>query len=633
VQHATGTVSVFEAPPPPSLPLDDLQGRSSVRVVHFEEGQQLLPQDQYLSFGPRWRVIREMRFGRTDAVARLSIPERFAVDLATFGLHPGVLDMVSGFAFSLADPTSTSDRLRVPLSYQRVRIHAPLEREIVSYVRLKQASDDGLAVFDVWVANSEGRVLCEVQGYTTKSVPPGTLFPAARAAKEPTLLERWTKLGITHEEGAGVVERLLGVSPPAELYASPVSLFTLLEQLQPRREPAVQAGRTPAASVERTESQDAPRDDVERRLADMWCSLLGVESVGIRDNFFELGGHSLIAVRLFARIKKAYGIDLPLAVLFQAPTIEKCAEMLRRDLGIELLVEAKSRPRGSSPAATAGERAFSHVVSIQEGNGATPFFCVHGAGGNVLNFRLLAQHLGSEQPFFGLQARGVAGEAPLETVEEMASLYLEEIRAVRPDGPYLLGGYSGGGVVAYEMAQRLRAEGANVPLLVFLDTFHPSSAPRKITFSERMDRLLREGPLYLARHGKGKLTRHLNELSTELKLLFYTSNDLPLPLELREHRLFGAFRDAASRYRPEPYAGRVLMFRARLIDEIYRHMGPTLGWAKEIPQLEIIEVPGGHDSLVLEPNVQVLTAHLAQAIAQATSAKGGGAAPTASLTG
>ena len=252
-----------------------------------------------------------------------------------------------------------------------------------------------------------------------------------------------------------------------------------------------------------------------------------------------------------------------------------------------------------------------------------PFFCVHGAGGNVLNFRSLAQHLGKDQPFYGLQARGVNGEPPLESVEEMARHYAEEIRAVRPEGPYLLGGYSGGGVVAYEIAQRLRAEGAEVPLLVFLDTFHPSTTARKITFGEKLDRFLQEGPRYLARSGKGKLSRHLGELSTELKLLFYTSNELPLPLELREHRLFSSFRDAASRYRPRAYDGRVLMFRARLIDEIYRHMGPTLGWRDVIPHLEIIEVPGGHDSLVLEPNVQVLTSHLSEAIARVTSGKTG----------
>jgi acyl transferase domain-containing protein/thioesterase domain-containing protein len=615
VEHATGTVSVCSAERPPPLPIDEIEARCTLRSATFGEGEHVLPQDQYLSFGPRWRVIREMRFGKGEAIARLVLPERFASELGEFGLHPGVLDMASGFAFSLVDAASEPQRLRVPLSYQSVRIFAPLEREVTSHVRLRETGEDGVAVFDVTVAGHDARVLLEIRGYTTKAVAPSTLTAAQRNGRESTLLERWSRQGIRSEEGIAVFQRALASDAPAELYATPVSLYTMLDALAPTPESA-EARPARGGEVARQERDDEPRDDIERRLAEMWCSLLGLESVGIRQNFFELGGHSLVAVRLFARIKKAYGVDLPLAVLFQAPSIERCAEILRKNLGIELLA-TKSRPRGSAPdaAPAAPERAFAHIVPIQPGNGRAPFFCVHGAGGNVLNFRALAQHLGSAQPFYGLQARGVGGEEPLPTIEAMAEAYLEEIRIAEPHGPYLLGGYSGGGVVAYEAAQRLRAAGAEVPLLVLFDTFHPSTRPRKITMSERFERLFSEGPRYLSRQGKLKVSRHLDELSTELKLLFYTSNDLPLPLDLREHRLFNAFREAASKYRPRRYDGTVLLFRARLIDDIYRHMGPTLGWGDLIPSLEVIEVPGGHDSLVLEPNVQVLTAQLARAIA------------------
>jgi thioesterase domain-containing protein len=105
--------------------------------------------------------------------------------------------------------------------------------------------------------------------------------------------------------------------------------------------------------------------------------------------------------------------------------------------------------------------------------------------------------------------------------------------------------------------------------------------------------------------------------------MLLAANDLPLPLELRELKLARAFLQAASRYHPRPYQGEVLLFRARLVDEIYRHMGPTLGWAELVPKLKIVEVPGGHDSLVLEPNVQVLSGHLAAAIARATGVAAG----------
>jgi acyl transferase domain-containing protein/thioesterase domain-containing protein/acyl carrier protein len=617
-EHARGTLERLQAADPPPLPIADIEARCNARSARFEPGKQLLPQDQQLAFGPRWRVLETIRFAEKEAIARLALAPEFEGDLGTYRLHPAVLDIASGFAFSLADPAPEPDRVRVPLSYQRLRQFAPLERELVSYVRLRAArTDDGVAVFDLTIANRTGRVLVEVEGYTTKAVKPTTLSKAQRVGKEASMLERWSAQGITREEGPEVVERLLAHAVSPELYASPTPLYELIAELSAASASGPSDVPPPSIGSARV-TGNGPRDDVERRLAEMWRSLLGVEDVGITDNFFELGGHSLIAVRLFARIKKAYGVDLPLAVLFQAPTIETCAELLRKDLGITFTPDTpqKDPQHASSPRASQPEqRSYSHLVPIQRGNGATPFFCVHGAGGNVLNFRDLSRHLGKDQPFIGVQARGVNGEPPAESIEEMASLYLSEIREALPNGPYYLGGYSGGGVVAFELAQRLRAQGADVPLLVFLDTFHPHTTPRKLTLRERMHRLLEEGPSYLSRQGKYKLTRHIEELSTELKIRFLESNDLPLPLELREIQLTRAFVSAAGRYRPKRYDGRVLLFRARMMAEIYHHVGPTLGWGDLLPNLEIVEVPGGHDSLVLEPNVQVLASHLTRAMA------------------
>jgi thioesterase domain-containing protein len=147
-----------------------------------------------------------------------------------------------------------------------------------------------------------------------------------------------------------------------------------------------------------------------------------------------------------------------------------------------------------------------------------------------------------------------------------------------------------------------------------LDTFHPHTAPRKLSLRERMSKLLEEGPGYLSRLGKGRVHRHYEELSIELKIRLLESNNLPLPLELREIQMTRAFLTAATRYQPRRYDGRVLLFRAHMMAETYRHVGPTLGWQDLVPNLEIVEVPGGHDSLVLEPNVQILASHLARAL-------------------
>src|SRR5207253_947469 len=193
-----------------------------------------------------------------------------------------------------------------------------------------------------------------------------------------------------------------------------------------------------------------PRDELETKLVDIWQKILSRSRVGIYDNFFDLGGYSLLAVRLMRRIEQTWGKRLPIVALFQTPTIESLANLLRQEKQA---------------------RNWSSLVMIQEGRkGKPPFFCVHGVFGEVLGFRDLARHLGPDQPVYGLQARGLDGkQPPLTRIEDMAACYLQEVRALQPAGPYSLGGVSFGGVVAYEMAQQLLAAGAEIGLLILFD--------------------------------------------------------------------------------------------------------------------------------------------------------------------
>jgi phthiocerol/phenolphthiocerol synthesis type-I polyketide synthase E len=211
-------------------------------------------------------------------------------------------------------------------------------------------------------------------------------------------------------------------------------------------------------TVSLSESSVAPvisiEDDTTRQLSCIWQELLAVESVGVDQNYFDLGGDSALAVRLFAQIEKIFGIKLPLATIFDAPTIEELARVLR----------------SQAPAAR-----WSPLVPIQPAGSRPPFFCIHGPGGNVLIYRDLSRQLGGEQPFYGLQSQGIDGQQPLLTrIEEMAALYVEEIQQVQPRGPYFLGGYSVGGIVAFEVAQQLIAKGEQVAMLALLDTIDRS---------------------------------------------------------------------------------------------------------------------------------------------------------------
>jgi acyl transferase domain-containing protein/thioesterase domain-containing protein len=607
-EHARGHVSVASRMRPTALHIESVIARCRQATTQFEAGAQTLPQDRDLAFGWQWQVLRSIHVGDKEAVARLELPAAQHADAEGIALHPGLLDILTGFAFSLADGPGNQGVVRVPLSYQRVSCYEPLPRTLVSWVRLVRTAAEGIAVFDAVVAAPDGRVVMEIEGYTTKAVPPQALrgTSARREATPSGLLDD----GFTDEEGAWVLRQVMEQRLGSQVVATTVSPYALLEALAPKQAPAPTAAPTTSSGADEA---NAPRDEVEKTLADVWRTLLGVERVSIRDNFFELGGHSLIAVRLFTRLKKAYGVDLPLSVLFEAPTIEGCAAVLRSALGITFVANAPrpSVPRPSAPPSAPG-RNWSPLVSIQQGQGV-PFFCVHGAGGNVLNFRALSKGL-KGRPFYGLQALGTEGSQPLRRIEEMAALYLPAIQAAWPSGPYVLGGYSGGGAVALEMAQMLHAQGVEVAMVVFLDTFRPGQPPRPLSLSERLEHLLEEGAGYLQRRARAKVERHMSELSVELRYRYALAQGLTLPLELRDLHLTRAFLEASDRYQPKRYEGKVTLFRAREIQQVYRYVGPKLGWDAYIPSLEIVEVPGTHDSLVLEPNVQVLTQQLAHTL-------------------
>jgi thioesterase domain-containing protein/acyl carrier protein len=222
----------------------------------------------------------------------------------------------------------------------------------------------------------------------------------------------------------------------------------------------------PAPEVERRLARElvAPRDAVEIELVGIWEEVLAVRPVGVHDGFFDLGGHSLAAVRLMARIRASFGQDLPISLLFERPTVEALAVLLRE----------RSEP------GTGSDRI---LVEIQPAGEGSPFFCVHPVGGDVLCYAALARKMGTGRPFHGLRSTAVDG--PPETrLEDLASRYLGEVRAVQPEGPYLLGGWSLGGLVAFEMARQLRRSGEEVAIVALIDPPAPPAPGRRPPLAE-----------------------------------------------------------------------------------------------------------------------------------------------------
>jgi amino acid adenylation domain-containing protein len=240
------------------------------------------------------------------------------------------------------------------------------------------------------------------------------------------------------------------------------SAFVMLERMPLSSNGKLDRAGLPVPEWSRGEQEEAyvaPVSPLERQLVKLWEEVLGAPQVGIRDDFFALGGDSLQAVRLFTRIEQECGKRLPLSTLFAGATIEQMAQML--------LNAAQSE--------TARTRA--PLVTVQEGGSRRPFFFLHGQWeGGALYSLELARALGPEQPFYLLEPYEFEGLAVPPSLEEMAAAHLETLRTVQPEGPYLLGGWCNGGLIAYEMARQLHAQGQTVELLVLMDSDVP--APR-----------------------------------------------------------------------------------------------------------------------------------------------------------
>lgn len=200
----------------------------------------------------------------------------------------------------------------------------------------------------------------------------------------------------------------------------------------------------------------APQSPQEETLAQIWKRILKLEQVGINDNFFDLGGHSLLALHLFTEIEKTFGQSLPLATLFQAPTISELAGLINQSsVATSMPVDCvliPLQPKGSKP----------------------PLFMAPPAGTTVVNLGRLVRYLKSDQPVYGLEPLGMDGKQfPHTRVEDMAAYYIHEIQKIQPQGPYYLVGRCFGGLVVFEMAQQLWAQGHKVALLAILDTKTP----------------------------------------------------------------------------------------------------------------------------------------------------------------
>ncbi|HSH89492.1 MAG TPA: SDR family NAD(P)-dependent oxidoreductase, partial [Ramlibacter sp.] len=590
LEHARASVGVF---------LGELPNAASTTAGDWRKGE--IPQERAVAFGARWRNIARMRVGTGSAIAELELPQQFSADLSDYAVHPAITDMAATFGLHLVDAGERGQNLFVPLSVERIRIVAPVPRRSVSRVELKTPRQNRFAAFDMSLHAHDGTPIATFEGFSLRGVKPEAVAQAVAPRREATLTDEMLACGIRGEDSQELFDRIFS-GAARDIVVSSIELDDV-RQAMAAATPKPAARKAPAG-----EESAAGLNPVERVIAEAWRELLGIEQIAPDDDFFALGGHSLAAVRLFARIRKHFNVDLPLATLFQAPTLAALAEVVAHAGGIDTEEAAAAPKKATSNVVSLVTRAWSPLIAICKGRSdRAPLFCVHGAGGNVLNFKVISDRLGHDQPFYGLQAQGVDGRLPpLPSIEEMAAQYVEAVRTVDSHGPYLLAGYSAGGMIALEMAQQLKKDGAQVELLAMIDTLSPAASRRRVSYLQK---------LWMMRHWSLKfalewpLRRRRNKLAeaSYAQALQRLARGEPLPPELVEFHLFRNFMNAQARYMPEPYDGSIALFKASQADTQYLGAGDRLGWEEHVGgEIRVTEIPGSHFSMMAEPGVSEL---------------------------
>ena len=608
-EYAVGTGGQPESARPAPLSVQQIIARCNVREIDFQG--QLTKQEKYFFFGPRWRSLQRIHVGKDEGVSVVELPAEFHSDLQEYRIHPALLDIATGSALYLIRGYESADDLYLPVGYKKITVWGRLPGKVYSHIRVsgENTGSREVSTFDIVIVDQAGVPLIQIEGFAMRrvvgqqleAVRDGTYTNASMLSSRPVTDPRGQE-GISASEGENAFLQILS-NPDigGRIIFSPTNPNLAVKA--PERNAQARPDSPPEGSSDSSPNAAGDsKDEIEQALAGWWQDLLGTNRPDVNADFFELGGHSLVAVQLFVKIKKTYRVDLDLRILFEARTIAKLADAIRAEIN----------PRDEHKAAA--PRQLSSLVSIHPSGDLPPVYFVSGAGGHVLIFQNLANHLGPDQPVYALQPPGLDGKQSFLTrLEDIAAHYVREIKTVQPHGPYYLAGYSFGGIVTFEMAQQLAANGDKVGLLVLLDTtwrYWEKSRPAS-TVGGRL------------RHYAGRIIDVFrtpeelvdvigNRTHMALRKVFRAAGR-PLPL--------GSVEDAnwfaVTNYEAKPYPGRLMLIRC---SERPGHKDDLFGWRNLCAGIDVKDTPGNHMTIVKEPNVSHLGQTLRQCIKEAAAA-------------
>ena len=351
------------------------------------------------------------------------------------------------------------------------------------------------------------------------------------------------------------------------------------------------------------ENRTAVPPTVDRLIA-IWTRVLQVSPIYPDTNFFDLGGDSLLAVGLLLEIERETGCSIPFTAIYDAPTVEALAAALEEQHMAN----------------------FSPLVCLKEGEGAPPFFIVHGIGGTVMELSRLGKLIDYQGAVYGLQAKGLDGtEPPFDSIQDMAAYYLDAIREMQPTGPYFLSGYSFGGLVAVEMCRLLKLEGEEIGLLLLIDAYaHPRSWPLATRLAVRWRRLQhRRAELAglpwretasCAFHAAARMLR-LRHGRQDSVASWLRDHAPVLSPALRKVRAAG--ETALNAYVPSYYPGRITFLRAEIPDPVFPTK-PAPIWRPLVTEFALHTVKGSHFTIVGE-HVVSIAARLSQCLSDASA--------------
>ena len=569
----------------------------------------LASQRNHMNFGPRWESVLDAATGDGVVAAHLRLRTDDPTEAVRWSPHPALVDLAVAAGVNLAE---AGPGFYVPSGCRRVTFLGAVPEEVfVRAVETETSKPERLRV-DLMVTDTSGTPVLSISGLelirarSQSVLAPAPIDDHAFTDNGVTLAALADELGVRPSDGIEFVERLIA-SDHDRLIASTIDIDDLVA--------LVEEGDETAA----VENDQAPgsADTLEGAMSVIWSDLLGRPDIGPDEDFFDLGGHSLIAIRLMARIHSEFGTRLQLAAIFDAPTIATLAAHLRSehpDIDERFGARAADATAGPSIAPAGLPVHKRHLVPISSNGDRRPLYIVHGAGGNVLFLGNFGRAL-TDRPVYGFQAHGVdSDDVPDHDFESMASRYVAELTDRGP-GPYLLGGYSGGGAVALEMTRLLQADGEQVDVVVLFDSpVGRISLGRMVHARHLLRHLLTKGPQPLL----PIVTYRLQETELGRKLLFrgrrsvhqeshYGNYEEMTKAGFRD--LYDHFTEASDRFEVGVYDVDAILVKAQLR---WPMMSDDYGWSDRIAgRLDVIAAPGDHESMFHAVNAGVLVAELA----------------------